>query len=281
MNRSHYPDIRRLWSFDGTAEAFLRKRFGDAVCNELVARELSAIETAGCAVDLVATLVIRGALGISYRYAVGMGGLAGSSVAYRLRLSCVDPVKFGVCTPLRTPLLLHVSPDGVDEVVDALKGRLGDKCVALRPGTSPRMPHELYLADTSIRDLVPCDWGRDRTLIIPGPLRSGGHGMLRIDLMPSKLVAALEQQAAAVYDGKRFFKALDDIPDNDSATFDYLNSPEGKGMLNEYAPFASDDTPVNSFEDLMGCVSNCERMTAHAASIARQLWCLAYLKAHY
>ncbi len=288
MNRSHYPGIDKLWRFDGTAEAFLRERLGDAACNELIARELVAVEKAGCAADLVAALFIRAALGVRYRYAVGMGSLAGSLVANRLRLSCVDPIKYGICTPLSSPLLFHVSPDGIGEVASALKGRLGDRCVALRPGTSPRTPHELYLADTSIRDLVPCDWGRNRTLNIPSPLRSGGHGMLRIDLMPSKLVAALEQQTAAVYNGERFLKALDGVPDNDSATFDYLNSPAGKEMLDEYAGYTPEgDTPLHTFEDFVGCVSNGEQRTvprcstAHAASIARQLWCLAYLKAHY
>ena len=288
MDRSHYPDMHRLWRFDGTPEDFLRERLGDAFCDETIARELAAVEKAGCAADLTVALFIRAALGVRYHYAVGMGSLAGLLVANRLRLSCIDPVKFGVCTPLSMPLLFHVSPDGVGEVASALKRRLGERSVALRPGASPRTPHELYLADTSIRDLVPCDWGLDRTLIIPGSLRSEAHGMLRIDLMPSKLVAALEQQAAAVYNGERFLKALDGVPDNDSATFDYLNSPAGKEMLDEYAGCTpEEDTPLHTFEDFVGCVSGGEQRTvprcstAHAASIARQLWCLAYLEAHY
>ena len=300
MNRSHYPSIDKLWRSCGSVEEFLRREVLDKTPNssdrERLEQELAAIERAQCAMDFVAMHVIKVAAGTVGHGVLGVGVLPGLAVAGSLRLTGIDapPVYAG----FQPPFTLHIAPGVLDKALAILKWKLGEACVAIFGGASSKDVCEVYLSDVPIRDIARCDWGPgrdrslsrwgDRVLTLPNP-PPRNHGMLRIDLVPSELVAALESSAHAAFPGcpKPLIRVMREIPLDDCATLDYLRSAAGGGMLRKYTNLAFEERRINSFQDFAALICQYDRtelpyyiMEPHSAAIAHQLWCLAYLETH-
>ena len=300
MNRSHYPSIDKLWCSCCSAEEFLHREVLDKASNtsdrERLEQELAAIEKAQCAMDFVAMHVIKVAAGTVGHGVLGVGVLPGLAVAGSLRLTGIDavPVRSG----FQVPFTLHIAPDGLNKALSILKIQCGEAYVAIHGGASQNTPCEVYLSDVPIRDIVRCDWSPghdrslsrwgDRVLTLPHP-PPRNHGMLRIDLVPSELVAALESSARAAFPGclKPLIRVMREIPLDDCATLDYLRSAAGGGMLRKYTNLAFEERRINSFQDFAALICQYDRtelpyyiMEPHSAAIAHQLWCLAYLETH-
>lgn len=300
MNRSHYPSIDKLRRSCSSAEEFLRREVLDKVSStsdrERLEQELAAIEKAQCAMDFVAMHVIKIAVGTVCHGILGVGVLPGLAVAGSLRLTGIDaaPVRSG----FQVPFTLHIAPDGLDKALSILKIQCGEEYVAIHGGASQNTPCEVYLSDVPIRDIARCDWGPgrnrslsrwgDRILTLPHPpLRN--HGMLRIDLVSSELVAALESSARAAFPGclKPLIRVMREIPLDDCATLDFLNGPVGGKMLRMFASLALEERRISSFQDFAALICQCDRTglpyyirEPHSIAIAHQLWCLAYLETH-
>ena len=300
MNRSLYPSIDKLWRSCGSAEEFLRREVLDKAPNtsdrERLEQELAAIEKAQCAMDFVAMHVIKVAAGTVGHGILGVGVLPGLAVAGALRLTGIDapPVRSG----FQGPFTLHIAPEGLNNALSILKFRCGEACVAIHGCTSSKDVYEVYLSDVPIRDIAHCDWGPghdrslsrwgDRVLTLPHP-PPRDHGMLRIDLVPSELVAALETAARAASPERHrpLIRVMREIPLDDCATLDFLNSPVGGRMLRKYTNLALGERRINSFQDFAALIRQYDRTELpyyigepHSVAIAHQLWCLAYLETH-
>ena len=300
MNRSHYPSIDKLRRSCGSAEEFLRGEVLDKVSNtsgrERLEQELAAIEKAQCAMDFVAMHVIKVAVGTVGHGIVGVGVLPGMAVAGALRLTGINasPIHCG----FQVPFTLHIAPDGLNKALSILKIQCGEAYVAIHGGTSQNTPCEVHLSDVPIRDIARCDWGPgrdrslsrwgDRVLTLPHP-PPRNHGMLRIDLVPSELVAALETAARAAFPGclKPLIRVMREIPLDDCAPLDFLNGPAGGRMLRMYASLALEERRISSFQDFAALICQYDRSglpyyirEPHSTAIAHQLWCLSYLETH-
>ena len=288
MDRSYYPAFQDLWKTDGNAEEFLREKLSgetDAIYRERLDQEFDAIIQNQCAIDLAALYMIHVAASSVGHLAAGSGILSGLLVSNRLGLSYIDPVEYGLDfkaflqpeTGLNPLFTLLGSPEGRERIISFLKLRLGANRVAVDGDL-------LYLANKSIRDIAPCDWGKDRTLTLEEPLPPfDDSGMLVIDLIASDLIAELEKIAGSIdiKEMKVLFKYLRTIPLDDRATLNYLKSADGKKFLEKYVSPAdrSNFLPLPLLANFVKPGS--ESDIGNAIAFAYLVWCLAFFNAHY